>query len=131
MPIKTRLTTKGFEEYLERLAKAGQDIDAISDEALAAGGELLLEGMQRRVPVKTGNLKSKLAVTHPAAEGNVHYIDVGLLHGTDAETARYGGAQEYGTSDMSAQPYIRPTFDSDMRAARAEMRRIFEQREAL
>lgn len=131
MPIKTRLTTKGFEEYLEVLAKAGEDIDAISDEALAAGGKVLVEGMQRRVPKKTMNLMNHIKVTAPQRDGNVHYIDVGLVHGTDADTARYGGAQEYGTSDMSANPYIRPTFDADMRAARARMREIFEARKAL
>jgi HK97 gp10 family phage protein len=131
MPIKTRLETRGFEEYLEALAKAGQDIDAISDEALAAGGKILIEGMQRRVPKKTMNLMNHIKATPPQRDGNVHYIDVGLVHGTDADTARYAGAQEYGTSDMSANPYIRPTFDADMRAARLRMREIFEARRAL
>jgi HK97 gp10 family phage protein len=131
MPIKTRLTTQGFSEYLEKLAKAGQDIDAIADEALTAGGEVLLKGMQERVPKLTGNLEQNLSVTKPEQDGNYHYIDVGLVHGVDADTARYGGAQEYGTSDMPAQPYIRPTFDNDMREARAEMKAVFEEKGAL
>ena len=32
--MKTVLTTKGFDDYLEKLVKAGEDIDAITDEAL-------------------------------------------------------------------------------------------------
>ncbi len=131
MPIKGRLETKGFGEYLERLAKAGVEIDPITDQALSAGGDVLVEGMQSRAPVDTGNLQSKISRSEPVQEGNVHYIEVGLLHGVDAETARYGAAQEFGTSDMPAHPYIRPTMDNDMRKARAAMKDVFVEREAL
>jgi len=120
-----KLETKGFAEYLEALAKAGRDIDAISAEALAAGGEILLAGMERRVPKDTHNLEQHLSVDGPHQDGNFHYVQVGLDKSADAETARYGNAQEYGTSSMAAQPYIRPTLDTDMRQARAMMRSIF------
>ncbi len=55
MTVRARFETKGFEAYLEKLAKAGQDVDAAAQEALQAGGEVLLAGMQRRVPKDTGN----------------------------------------------------------------------------
>ena len=126
MPIKTRFVTKGFEEYYEALARAGEDIDAAADEALAAGGEVILEGMRRRVPKLTGNLLRHLECSQPQQDGNLHFVDIGLLRGTDAETARYGNVQEFGSSDMSAQPYVRPSFDEDMRAARLAMRKVFE-----
>lgn len=131
MPIKTRLTTKGFEEYLEKIAQAGQDIDAIADEALAAGGAILLDGMQRRVPKDTHNLEEHLAVSEPQRDGNFHYIDVGLLHGTDANTARYGGVQEFGSAHTPAQPYVRPTMDEDMGKARKAMRQVFKEKDIL
>lgn len=131
MAIRTKFSTKGFREYLEKIEKAGKDIDPITDEALSAGGGVLLDGMQRRVPKDTHNLEHHLAVDGPHQDGNFHYIEVGLPRGTDAETARYGNAQEYGTSSMAAQPYIRPTLDSDIRKARKEMRAVFEKRSAL
>jgi HK97 gp10 family phage protein len=131
MSIKTRLTTSGFSEYLEKIVKAGQDIDAIADEALAAGGSVLVEGMHRRVPKDTGNLDAHLAVSAPQQDGNFHFIEVGLLHGTDANTARYGAAQEFGTSHTPAQPYIRPTMDEDMRKARGDMKEVFVAKGAL
>jgi len=124
MPIKTRITTQGFSEYLERLAKAGRDIDAVSDEALREGGEILLNGMRTRVPIDTHNLQQGLAVDGPHQDGNFHYVEVGLVN-ADAETARYGTAQEYGWSDHAGQPYIRPTLDGDMSKARAEMKKVF------
>ncbi len=132
MPIKTRLTTKGFEEYLEKIARSGRDIDAVADVALEAGGEILLDGMERRVPVgesphdpHPGNLKAHLELMGPVQDGNFHYIDVGLGKDTDADTARYGNVQEFGSATTPAQPYVRPTLDSDMGKAKKAMHQIF------
>jgi len=126
MAFKVKLTTKGFEEYLERVAASGKSVDVAAAAALEAGGEVLLEGMRRRVPVATGNLKDSLKVNGPEQDGNYHFIDVGLV-GADADTARYGNAQEYGTSSMGANPYVRPAMDEDMRKARAAMKQVFEE----
>lgn len=131
MPIKTRLTTKGFEEYLEKLVQAGKDVDAVADQALTAGGQVLLDGMHRRVPKDTGNLDEHLKMSAPQQDGNFHYIDIGLLHGTDPTTARYGAVQEFGSAHTAAQPYIRPTLDSDMGKARKAMRKVFEEQALL
>lgn len=120
MPIKTRLTTKGLEEWLERLAQAGQNIDAIAGEALLNGGELLLDGMRRRVPVDTHNLQNHLNLQGPKQDGNFIFVEIGLM-GADANTARYGNVQEFGSSSMAAQPYVRPTLDADMKKARQKM----------
>lgn len=127
MPVRYKLETKGFSEYLERLHEAGEDIDRIADQALEAGGDILLEGMDRRVPKLTGNLQAHLERSESEKDGNFHSVTVGLGKDTDAETLRYGGAQEYGWGpDHPAQPYIRPAIDEDMRSARAAMRAIFE-----
>ncbi|OGO35669.1 MAG: hypothetical protein A2W35_05355 [Chloroflexi bacterium RBG_16_57_11] len=121
MVVRAKITTKGFEEYLEKIAQAGQNVDRVADEMLAAGGEVLLDGMKRRVPKDTHNLESHLTVDGPHQDGNFHYILVGISKSTDADTARYGNAQEYGTSSMPAQPYIRPTLDADKGKARKAM----------
>lgn len=126
MAVRAKLETKGFAEYLERIAQAGQDVDQAAAEALQAGGEVLLSGMQRRVPKDTHNLEQHLVVDGPHQDGNFHYVEVGLSKSADADTARYGNAQEYGTSSMAAQPYIRPTLDTDMAKARRAMRDVFK-----
>lgn len=124
MPIKTRLTTKGFAEYLERLQKAGKDIDRVSDQALKAGGEIILTGMKTRVPKDTHNLENAIKIDGPHQDGNFHYVEVGVID-ADADTARYGNVQEFGSAHTPAQPYVRPTLDGDMAKARAEMKRVF------
>jgi HK97 gp10 family phage protein len=131
MGLKTKLTTKGFEDYLERLAAAHADIDAICDEALAAGGEILLEGMQRRVPKDTHNLENHLSVSEPMQDGNFHSINIGLVGEVDAKTALYGNVQEFGSAHTPAQPYVRPTMDEDMGKARKAMRQVFKEKGAL
>lgn len=129
MGIRAKLTTKGFEEYLERIDRAGASVDAIAAKALAAGGKVLVDGMQSRVPEDTGNLKSKISMSDPRQDGNFVYIEVGLVE-ADAETARYGNVQEFGSAKTPAQPYIRPTMDRDMGKARKAMRAVFDEEAA-
>jgi len=123
MPVRGTISTKGFAEYFERLIEAEQDVDEYADLALIDGGDVLLEGMQRRVPKDTHNLEQSLTRTDPEVEGNFHFVEVGLSKDSTPETARYGTAQEYGTSSMDAQPYIRPTLDEDIGEARKAMRK--------
>jgi len=131
MTVRARLDTKGFSEYLEKLVQAGKNVDQAAAAALEAGGDVLLKGMQRRVPKDTGNLESHLERTEPEQDGNYIFVMVGLSKNADARTARYAVAQEYGTSSMTAQPYIRPTLDSDMGAARKAMRVVLEEKGTL
>ena len=131
MVVRTKLDVKGFSEYLEKIARSGRDIDPITDRALDAGGQVLLGGMQRRVPKDTRNLEGHLEIEGPLQDGNFHYIFVGLSRRSDAETARYGNAQEFGTANMAAQPYIRPTLDADMGKAKKAMKEVFEEEEVL
>jgi hypothetical protein len=126
MPVRYKLETKGFSEYLERLVQASLDIDLVTDEALETGGDILLEGMERRVPRDSGELAADLERSEPVQDGNFHYIEVGLSKNAPAEVARYGGAQEYGWGpDHPGQAYIRPAIDEEMKSARAKMREIF------
>ena len=107
---------KGFEDYLEQVAQAGRDIDAAADNALEAGAGVAVEGMRRRVHKDTHNLERSIDQTAPKTDGNVHSITVGLIK-PDADTARYGMAQEYGWADRqgakAGQSYIRATVDED------------------
>jgi HK97 gp10 family phage protein len=112
MASRVKISTKGIAESLEALAQLGRDMDAAAGGALLAGGEVLKDGMKRRVPKDTHNLEDHIRIDGPHRDGNLTYIEVGVI-GADADTARYGNAQEYGSSSMAAQPYIRPTVDED------------------
>jgi HK97 gp10 family phage protein len=128
--MKTRLDTSGFDEYLEKLARAGENIDEITDEALQDGGEILRDGMQRRAPVATGRLKSRISMTPVSSDGNYHSVKVGIF-GVNRKSELYFFYSEYGHAKRAARPYIRPTFDEDMKKARAAMRQKFIDRGAL
>jgi HK97 gp10 family phage protein len=126
MAVRYAFKLSGLEEYLEKIQQAGVDIDEAVDRALVAGAGVILAGMKKRVPKRTGNLESHLTMTEPRRDGNVHYIDLGLL-GADAKTARYGMVQEYGSTHDQAQPYIRSSFDMDKAAARRAERESLKQ----
>ncbi len=128
--MKTLLSTKGFDDYLEKLAKAGEDIDAITDEALSVGGLILKDGMQRRAPVASGHLKGRISMTEAVNDGNYHSVRIGIFN-VDRKREVYFFYQEYGHARTAAHPYMRPAFDEDMRKARAAMRERFEARGAL
>jgi HK97 gp10 family phage protein len=127
MAARVSFSVMGFEEYLERIARAGRDIDAAAGKAVAAQGDLILEGMEARAPVLTGKLKITLARTPVRQDGNFVYIEVGMPRDADADVARYGNAQEYGTSSMPAHSYIRAGFDEKKNKARALARKVLEQ----
>lgn len=122
MAVRAKIDLKGFGDLLEEIAKLGGDIDAATDRALMAGGEVLLGGMQRRVRKDTHNLEEHLVIEGPVRDGNFHYVEVGLSSKADAETARYGNVNEYGSSSMPAQPYIRPAVEEDRRKVDAAIK---------
>lgn len=125
MTTQIKLETKGFEEYFERLARAGKDIDEAAARALLAGAEVVEYEMLSLVPIRTGNLARHIKILGPIQDGNYHYVEVGVIHRidfTDANTARYANSVEYGTSKMAAQPYIRPGIDRSKRRAVAAMK---------
>ena len=130
MATKTYISTKGFDQYMEKIVAAGRDVDASAQKALLAGAEVAKKGMQRRVAKDKHNLEKHIKIDGPHQEGNFSYADVGVIpkkQFTDAKTARYGVAQEYGTSSMPAHPYIRPTIKGDSGKVRSAMRKSLKE----
>ena len=117
---KIKVSTKGLADSLEQLAQLGKDLDAAASQALLAGGEILKAGMVQRVPKNTHNLENHIGIDGPTQDGNFIFIEVGVI-GADATTTRYGNAQEYGTSSMPAQSYVRSTVESDKSQASKAM----------
>ena len=129
MATKGMFSLKGMEEYLETLATADGNVDEATARAVMAGAEVAEAGMVKRAPELTGNLKSKIAIKGPDRDGNFHFAEIGLIHDknfTDAETARYGMAQEFGSASMPAHPYIRPTLKRDKSKIRKAERESLE-----
>lgn len=121
MATTGKLELGGLANYLEDIARAGQDIDAAAGRALAAGAQPILAQMKVDVPKDTHNLENHLAVDGPHRTGNFSYIDIGVITG-NKETAIYGNVQEYGSSSVAAHPYIRPALRSKKAAAMRAMK---------
>lgn len=128
--MRASLDTKGINETLEDLLHKIEDIDDAAGDALAAGGDVLLQGMERRVPRDTNNLANHLERTPVEQEGNYLSIHVGLSKRANKRTAIYGTVQEYGSSSNAAQPYVRPTIDSDMSHAQRAIIDVLKEKAA-
>jgi hypothetical protein len=135
---KVTLTLEGFDEYLEKLQKAGQDIDQVAEQCLDAGGDVLVAGMQARAPYSV--IKQACRKTAVMADGDKRYLYLGVLRGTDAETARIAAVWEFGGRSspspknpkrhprpgIKMQSYIRTTLRNDAKKARAAMVDVFQ-----
>lgn len=138
MTTKATLTLEGLDDYLELLRKAGEDIDRVAEEGLAAGGDVLVSGMQSRAPFN--RIANAVRRTTIMKDGNKRYLYVGVLRGTDAETARIANVWEFGgrTSPspknrkrhprpgIQARPFIRPTLRRDAKAAQNALVQVFQ-----
>jgi HK97 gp10 family phage protein len=134
MTCRYQFDLKGMSEYLEEIARAGQNVDAAAAAAVTAGGSVVHAAMLEKVPVgeapddpHPGNLKRHLVLTPAQQDGNFIWVDVGMDLDADADTAIYGNVQEYGSAHNHAQPYIRPSFDNNKRQVRqAEKQTLVE-----
>ncbi len=127
MTTRVSMSLNGLDVYLEKIAQAGGNVDDAAANAVVAGGDVLLDGMLKRVPVLTGHLADTLKRTDPVHDGNLVFVEVGMPRDAPADVARYGNVQEYGSASMAAQPYIRPTIDEDAGKARRAQRKSLEQ----
>lgn len=103
--------------------------------AMRKAAQIWQQEAQRRAPVRTGNLKSRIAVRKRKrnAPGIKLTYSVGLLGGASAsygntkanrrkglvgktyqkqDTAFYWRFLEFGTEKMKARPFLRPAFDT-------------------
>lgn len=133
MGTKVTLDLKGLSDYIERIVAAGKDVDAITDAALTDAAQIVQTEMQRLVPQPgksksgraTGNLRDNIKIDGPNVNGNYHWIEIGVIPSkglTDANTARYANAVEFGKANMPAQSYIRAGAEKSKGAARKALK---------
>lgn len=101
----TTVMMEGFEELRARLAEMA-NAEAIKKEALEKAGEHLSQSIANAVPVRTGALKASII----KSEVKNDTILIGPSQQGPAYRAHF---LEYGTSKMTAKPFMRPTFESE------------------
>jgi len=108
-------------ELLEKVQAASASLEESVDRALDAGAKTALEGMQKRVPVRTGFLANHLRRKPATGDGNYRY-SVAEVDFSDRDSILYAVYVEFGTALRPAQPFMRPAFDEDAAAIRRAMR---------
>ncbi len=98
---------KAFDRHVQKLERK-------TNEALKSGGMMIQNDAFKRSPYLTGNLRSSLN-TEIEGSGDKKQAIIGT-------NVSYAPHLEYGTSKMSARPYLRPAFDSKKRAAEQEIK---------
>jgi len=116
---KAKLNTYGFDEYIKLLEATAESLVPAATRANLAGAEVAKQGMRERVPKDEHDLENHIVIGKPVIGANEVTVSVGVLD-AGAEIARYGTAQEFGTSSMPASPYVRPTMKKDAKKMRAE-----------
>jgi HK97 gp10 family phage protein len=125
--MKSAFQITGFEEYAEKLVRAGLKINQVSRDALDEASKIILAEMQSRVPVDTGNLLNHLTIKTPTREGDYNYREIGIIYDlayTDKKTSIQARTVEFGSVHMAARPFIRPA----IRAVRSEVVNLIKSR---
>ena len=101
----------GVDEIIKKLQKFPERIQKnVVAGAIRAGAASLSKEMKRRVPKGTGKLKKSIGVVKRKTK------DKNLVRFSVAPQNKKGGFYarfiEFGTSKMSAKPFMRPAFDA-------------------
>lgn len=114
--MATRVTMRGDDELVATLRKlAGKATKAQARAALMAGALPIQTAAVQKAPVLTGTLRRSIHTeTAETADGAVARV------GTNVE---YAPHQEFGTSRMAGQPYLRPAYDEKKNEALREIGR--------
>lgn len=109
-----RFEMTGIDAAIAAFDKESEAMRERAAAAAQAGGEVFRQALEAAAPVRTGQLAGSMVVKpgHNTADG--HYVDV-YPDGTRADGERnavVGFVQEYGRSNMSPNPWMRPTLAS-------------------
>jgi HK97 gp10 family phage protein len=117
--MASRVTIEGLEEIQEAFSKISIGKNAIIDKALRVGIEPIQKEMSRRVPKGkgaggykgAGHLKDNIAISNVENENGTRAIYAGVKKG-DNSNWFYAKFLEWGTSKMSARPFMQPSYNA-------------------
>ena len=102
-----RFEFEGIDELIQQLERTGSNMSDSKADALEAGAEVLQKATQERAPVRAvngGTLKANIEISDIDGEDIYVFVD-------QQGIAYYGYFQEFGTSNMTAQPFMAPAFN--------------------
>ncbi|MBO9596371.1 MAG: HK97 gp10 family phage protein [Cohnella sp.] len=123
---------QGVEEWLEALRrKLGEASNRVENRGLSAAGEIMAAAMKDKAPVseKTSDthLRDDIKVSGVRRKDGIKYV----LVGPGKKTAWRAHFPEFGTTKMTAKPFVYPAFhekkDEALAAIADEFRRGLEE----
>ena len=100
------VTLEGMDEILDRLKELGQRAAPAENKAIYAGAEIVRDNASRRAPRSSEakeHLADNIVISEPKQDENGKYVEVG-----PKAPFFYGKFLEYGTSKMTARPFMGP-----------------------
>jgi len=124
MPVKGICSLSGLDEYLEKIAAAGIDVDEAVAQALNESAPIVEAEMHRLLRASsetwTGATERTLFKTEAQREGNFTFVELGA----DTSSDPAGIYKEFGVPRQAAEPFIRPSFANMRSRWRSKMKEI-------
>ncbi|WP_219716773.1 HK97-gp10 family putative phage morphogenesis protein, partial [Clostridioides difficile] len=76
--MSVEITTEGFDAVLSKIESMGKSGDKLLNEAVKAGGNVILQDALPRVSKRSGKLKDGLKVSGVKKKGGTKYVLVGI-----------------------------------------------------
>lgn len=104
---------EGMQELLKKLETLGNEAEQVKQEALVAGAKVVQQAASQKAPRDTGKLAENIVISDIKEDGTV---DIG----PDRDRF-YGLFLEFGTSKMSARPFLQPAFEENKEQVQQKM----------
>ena len=110
--MNTGLEIVGLDKLRKRILK-NMDMDEVKKAVKSNGAELHRKAM-RNAPVDTGHLKRSIDIEITNGGMEAHIMPM----------AEYSAYLEYGTRFLTAQPFMRPSFQSQVERFKSDLRKL-------
>lgn len=119
--MSVKMEVDGLDNIINRLESMGKSGSRLEGESLKVAGEVIVEEARNNLEshgnVRTGKLKEGLKVGKVRKKGIRKYVEVGITKEDNSENF-YGKFLEWGTSKMSAKPFLIPAYENKKNEAK-------------
>jgi len=104
---------EGLTNLKQKIEEKRKEIGAVFEKDLNEGADRVVASAKSKTPVLSGNLRNAIGKNEVRERGGKYSVYVGIQINEIFTKADgwYARMQEYGTSKMKAQPYLRPAFN--------------------
>lgn len=103
---------QGMQELLDKLTELGKKGSRIENQALLKAAKPILDDAVSNAPTRTGKGRAGLKTSRPKSKGDTKHVLVGINEG-DISEIFYMKFHEFGTSKMSAKPFLGPAYEKN------------------